>query len=184
MIEVVGSQWGVRVGLEVSKVKNSTHQCQDGTELVVATAAKTDAFATDTVFLSGEGEGSEGGGPKGGFSAREGVAVHGANEELDIRESKRSGIGVADSVLTGVEEKEKGDGNHIGHSEVVRLVDKNDHAHYMTKDVSRNGLDAIGRPISFGVASQLVAEAEVNGALEGEPRIQGPQARERLSNVA
>jgi hypothetical protein len=139
---------------------------------------------TSPLRKRGEGEGSQGSRPKSGVSASDGIETHGANEKLDIRESKGIGIGVTGSVLAGAEEKEEGNHNHIGHSEVVRLVGQNGHAHYMAKDVDRNGLDAIGRRILFGVASQLAAEAEVNGTLEGEPWIRGPQTCERLANVA
>jgi hypothetical protein len=101
LVEKIGSEGSVGVCLVMSEMEDSTSKSQDGTKLIVATAAKANDFATDTVFLSGEGEGGKGRGPESSISASQGIDANGANEELDICEAKGCSIRAGGSVFAG-----------------------------------------------------------------------------------
>ena len=101
----------------MSEMQDSTNKSQDGTKLVVITAAKANDLVTDTILLGGEGEGGKGGRPeRSSISASQGIDVNGPNKELDIREAKGCSVRAGGRVFSGTKEKEEGDGNHVSHS--------------------------------------------------------------------
>jgi hypothetical protein len=97
-----------------AKVKDAANDAEDGTELWVTTAVKSNDFATDAIFLVSEGERYKSRRFEFGVGSSEQIETPLANEELDIGESERSGVGRSGGVFARTEEEEEGQRNHVG----------------------------------------------------------------------
>jgi hypothetical protein len=125
----------------------------------------SDNLATNTTFLSGEGEGGGGRSKKISGRGMEKVSPVEANEQLDVAQGEGGSIVAATSVFTGTKEKKECNDNHIrnGLQCGVRGVGSNN-AKGVMDDTDGDWLNTVRGRVGFGIGAQLTLEAEVNGA--------------------
>jgi hypothetical protein len=76
-------------------------------------------------------------------------------------------------------EKEPDD-DHLGHGKGLNMILMDGEHRGVMHDLDRDGFDARGRVIAFGVASQLASYSEVGLAFGVMPGVRGPHARHGL----
>jgi hypothetical protein len=134
------------------EVEDSASQCQDGAEVRVATATKTDDLAANAVFLSGKLE-------RGESSVEELVRWGGgvmqdeiSHEEADVAQQEGvSGWGIA-GIFAWSKEEEKGQARHVGAGKIVGRTGVDGNLQGMTEDRDGNWFDSSWRAIGACVA--------------------------------
>ena len=113
-----------------------------------------------------------------------GIEGQAAEEEPDVAELKRLGIGSSAGVFPRPQEEKKGDAEHVGKGLVDGVVGQGGLSHDMTQDGHGNRFHPGRRIVMARVGRQLSLEAEVDPSHGVEAGILGPHTSERLSNAA
>eukprot|EP00980_Cylindrotheca_fusiformis_P012534 scaffold3079_cov119-Cylindrotheca_fusiformis.AAC.10 len=115
-----------------------------------------------------------------------GVQTETTKVEGDIREAKGRGVrGGRARIFTRAEEEEETQAQHVGDALGVGCggIGKRG-GHDMKEKGDRNRFYPVRCRVPFRIVCEESAETKVDGTLEGEPGIRGPQQGGRLANAA
>ena len=146
--------------------------------------AKADNFATNTIFLVGKGVKGEGGGKYVGSRVKKQVEASETDEHLNVCQSERGSVGRGAGVLARPHQVEEGDGDHVGDSEMVGSSNDGSGSERMDDDGNGYWFDVVGWRVGTCIATELVLEAEIDGASGVEVGVMGPQSGEALAHRA
>ena len=142
-------------GVVCAEVYNAPGRGRDGAEVHVARAAHSNDLTADAAFLGVELQSDEVGVEEVGVRSG-GQVERGAPEaEGDVAEAKGNGVCGADGVFAGSQEKEKTKGGHVADGVVANGVRGKGNSEGLRDDGDRDGFDAFGRWVGFGVGAEL-----------------------------
>jgi hypothetical protein len=148
-----------------AEMYDTATDASNGTKTCIAATSEANNFAADTIFLSREREGAEGGCCDVRVRGRSQIEPLSADPELDVLDPKWCRVRFCARVFSWTEEEEEREGNHVGdcHGGDCRGCerDKKDVPDYR----DRNGFYSMGWGVGFGVRLQLSLKAEVGLAI-------------------